>query len=122
MNFTQEQYEAYLARSKAHQPDKPMPEDAEACEADLHDKIIAECRRRGWIVVHSRMDAPTTTAKGVADFIIFADRSRVFLFECKSKNGKLTNEQRGFAMMADMLGFTVHVIRSYSEFLATINA
>lgn len=118
MNFTQLEYQAYLARSQAHR--QPKPAAGVEVESDLHDEIIAECRRRGWIVIHSRMDRATTTAKGVCDFIIFADRGRVFLFECKSRIGKLTPEQKGFAMMADMLGFTVHVVRSYSEFAAII--
>jgi len=113
-----------MAKEKAAQRHPELhgvPHDAVEYESTLHDDIIDACRQRGWIVIHSRMDVPTTTAKGVCDFIIFASRSRVFLFECKNKNNKLTDEQRGFAMMADMLGFTVHVVRAFSEFLQVIN-
>lgn len=95
--------------------------EAVESESDLHDDIIKACRDRGWIVIHSRMDAPTTTAVGVPDFLILADRGRLFMFEAKSKTGKLTSEQRGFAMMADMLGFTVHVVRSLFDFQNIVN-
>ena len=114
MRMTALEYAAYLHRQQ-NSEETNSTEGVER-ESDLHDAIISDCRRRGWIVVHSRMDAPTTTAKGVADFIIFADRARVFLFEAKRKNEKLTPEQKGFAMMADMLGFTVHVVRSFPEY------
>ena len=114
MRMTALEYAAYLHRQQ--NSEETQSTEGVDRESDLHDAIIADCRRRGWIVIHSRMDRATTTAKGVPDFLIFADRARVFLFEAKRKNGKLTPEQQGFAMMADMLGFTVHVVRSFPEY------
>lgn len=96
------------------------PEDAEAREEDLHDKIEAECRRRGWVVVHSRMDRATTTACGVCDFIVFAERGVVILMECKSRAGKLTTAQLAFMAAMRKNGHTVHTVRSFSEFLAIV--
>ena len=114
MRMTALEYAAYLHRQQ--NSEETQSTEGVDRESDLHDAIIADCRRRGWIVIHSRMDRATTTAKGVPDFLIFADRARVFLFEAKRQNGKLTPEQQGFAMAADMLGFTVHVVRSFSEY------
>lgn len=89
-------------------------------EAALHNQILDECARRGWIAVHSRMDRATTTAKGVCDFLIIRDSGKVLLVECKSKTGKLTIEQQGFIAWCYKLQHTVHVVRSFQEFLEII--
>lgn len=85
-------------------------------ESDLHDKIAAECRRRGWAYVHSRMDAPTTTTRGVPDFIIAARDGRTLWIECKSATGKQTPAQLGFALQCERNGHKVHLVRSFDEF------
>lgn len=90
-------------------------------EAELHDEIERECRSRGWLYIHSRMDMPTTTAKGVCDFVVLADKGRTFLIEAKNKTGKQTTDQRGFEMMAKMNGHKYAVVRSLHEFLDACN-
>jgi hypothetical protein len=95
-------------------------EDGEAKESDLHDKIMAECKRRGWLTVHSRMDRATTNASGVADFIIYADSGRVFTVEAKSTTGKLSTPQMAFMKHLEVLGHKCHAVRSYREFLQLI--
>lgn len=87
-----------------------------AIESDLHDDILTYCRERGWVAVHSRMDKPSTTAKGVADFIIFADRGRTFAIECKSRSGKRTVDQIGFMMQLNKLGHACYLVKSMDEF------
>ena len=96
------------------------PDDAEAVEADLHDKIEAECRRRGWVTIHSRMDVPTTTACGVCDFVIFAESGLVINIECKSRSGKLSLNQNAFIAAMRKNGHTVHVISSLREFFEIV--
>lgn len=96
------------------------PEADTGTESDLHDKIHAECRRRGWVVVHSRMDRPTTSACGVCDFIIFQDGGNVLCVECKSRVGKLSLDQNGFIAAMRKNGHNVQVVRSYSEFLQIV--
>ncbi|MGA2686259.1 MAG: VRR-NUC domain-containing protein [Verrucomicrobiota bacterium] len=91
--------------------------DAVTDESDLHNQILAECRRRLWPVVHSRMDCATTTARGCPDFVIFANHSRAFLVECKSIGGKLTTEQLGWQAMLRRNGHLLFVVRSFTEFL-----
>ena len=88
-------------------------------ELQLHDSILRECDRRGWLVVHARMDEPTTVARGVPDFIIFAD-GLVLLIECKTKIGKLTCDQLAWHAWAKKMGQTVHVVRSIDEFLSLL--
>lgn len=90
-------------------------------EAELHDEIERECRSRGWLYVHSRMDVPTTNQRGVPDFVVLADKGRTFLIECKSKTGKMTPEQEGFMRMAAMNGHVYDVVRSLQEFLDAVN-
>lgn len=102
-------------------PERKGAPDAEPSEGDLHDKIETECAKRGWLTVRSRMDRPTTTRKGVCDFIIYADRGRMLHVECKSATGKVKPEQQGFIAWAGKLGHTVHVVRSLREFLEVIS-
>ncbi len=73
-------------------------------------------RRRLWPTIHSRMDAATTTAKGVPDFVIFADGGRVFAVECKTRKGKLTPEQIGWRVLLERNGHKFAVVRSFTEF------
>ncbi len=90
--------------------------DAVTDESQLHDDILAYCREHGWRAIHSRMDRKTTTAKGDPDFVIFADRARVFAIECKSRTGKRTVDQIGCAMQLEKLGHDCSLVRSLAEF------
>lgn len=89
-------------------------------ESELHAQILAECKRRLWPVIHSRMDARSTTSKGTPDMAIFADKGRTFLIECKTRKGKLTPEQIGWQMLLERNSHSYHVVRSFEEFLAVI--
>jgi len=86
----------------------------------LHAPIKADCAQRGWRYIYSDPTKPTTIGEGVCDFIIFADRGRVFFIECKSKTGKLKDSQRIFICWMEKLGFKVHVITAMSEYLEII--
>lgn len=96
------------------------PEADDGSESDLHDKIHAECRRRGWVVVHSRMDRPTTSACGVCDFIIFRDGGNVLCVECKSRTGKLSLGQSAFIAAMHKNGHNVRIVRSYRDFVELV--
>jgi hypothetical protein len=56
-------------------------------EADLHEEIFDECRRRGWIALHGSMAERTCRTLGEPDFVILADGGRVLFVECKSGAG-----------------------------------
>lgn len=90
-------------------------------EADLHEQITRECRHRGWVIVHSRMDRRTTTAVGVTDFVIAADGGRTFWIEAKTRTGKLTREQQATIHWLQSLGHAASVVRSLEEFLNAVN-
>ena len=59
---------------------------------------------------------------GEPDFVILQDGGRFLLVEAKTAKGKLTTEQRAFAMMAELLGHRVNVVRSLCQFLAICEA
>jgi hypothetical protein len=115
--MTQAAVNAYEARQRQHANGLATDAAVEK-EADLHNEILAECRRRGWIAVHSRMDLPTTTSVGTADFIIFIDGGKTLAVECKAKSGKLSMEQLSTSAWLSKLGHTLHIVRSFPEFLS----
>ena len=89
-------------------------------ESDLHDEILAECRRRGWAVVHSRMDKRATLTPGAPDFIIGADGGRTFWIEVKRPGGKLRPAQRDFAYLLSKNQHEPFLVTTWEEFLEVI--
>lgn len=117
--FTQAWFDAQQAKRNNSAMYSP-PSEGATNESALHDAISAYCRSKGWLAIHSRMDTATTTAKGVPDFVIFADNGRVFLVECKTRLGKLSPDQAAWHAMAKRNGHEVHTVRSFEEFLETM--
>jgi hypothetical protein len=91
-----------------------------AKERDLHEDILAFCRGRGWIALHSSMAEATHRNLGEWDFVIVADSGRVFLVECKTAKGKLTPEQAGMKAWAEKLGHKPVVVRSFNDFMEVV--
>jgi hypothetical protein len=96
---------------------KPAPEvpGATKDERKLHEYILADCKRRGWIALHGSMAHRTFRTEGEPDFIVFASGGRVIAAECKAAKGKLSPAQAGLIAWADKLGHTIHVVRSNDE-------
>lgn len=92
-------------------------------EADLHDKIESELKRRRWYYVHSRMDKPTTTELGVTDFIIAVPANaagefpRTLWLEAKRHGAKLTREQNITRHILLASGHWHEVVYSMKQFL-----
>ncbi len=86
-------------------------------EAKLHDEILTYCRSKGWRVVHSRMDRPSTSGVGSPDFVVAVDGGRTIWVEAKTRKGKLTTEQEAWLMALKALGHHAWVVRSLSEFV-----
>ncbi len=89
-------------------------------EASLHDQIFDLCRQRVWIALHGSMAERSHRTLGEPDFTILADRGRVLFVECKSRTGKLSPAQAALKMHAETLGHTIHLVRSYDEFLTLL--
>lgn len=116
--FTTEWLTSRLARESAANPAQAtIDPDAVKNEAELHELIISECRRRRWQFLHGAMSERTSRTLGEPDFIVLADRERVFFIECKSRLGKLSPEQRAFKVGAAINGHTIHIVRSFQEFM-----
>jgi hypothetical protein len=121
--MTQADLNAYEARRR--KPTCANPQDGCSDESELHAQILAECRRRGWMVIHSRMDKPTTNGVGSPDFVIYGTKGaregtqypEVFTIEAKSKNGKLSPAQHAMIAQAVRYGHAIHVVRSLEDFL-----
>lgn len=115
-NLTTAEYNAILARRQAGKPTFTSSTDSRQSEADLHAQILDECRQRMWIAFHGSMAHSTFRTPGEPDFIILTE-NKVWLIECKTAVGKLSTDQRAIAAWAAKLGHTVHVIRSFEDFL-----
>ena len=90
-------------------------------ERDLHDQIEALCRARGWLYVHSRMDAPSTIAVGHPDFTMFLPGAMTVFLECKRPGEKATTEQLAKLAHARKLGFTAEIVEDMPATLAIID-
>ena len=133
--MTTSEYYAHEAKMAAKTTSKPDTKTGCDDEAGLHYEIIQECKRNGWLYMHSDMSRNTTITPGCPDFIILCDPvltghhyetgpefmiPRVLLIECKTRTGKQTPEQLQFAAHAKKLGHTVHVVRSFEEFCEVV--
>jgi hypothetical protein len=112
--MTSAEFALYEARRQPRQI--PAGNRSETREDVLHDEILNECKRRGWIALHGRMDMATGRTVGEPDFTILAE-GRVLFVEAKTAGGKLRPEQAALIAWARKLGHTVHVIRSIQEFM-----
>lgn len=95
----------------------------EKLEMPLHDRIMKHCEAQWprWKYIRARPDIASTIAKGAQDFTIFLPRGITVCIECKSATGKLDDDQRSWAKEMQMLGHTVHEVRSFDHFLTIIN-
>lgn len=123
MNWTRDQLNSYLAKglARAGAPLQLPPGDPVEREADLHEQIRAECLTRGWLALHGSMACATARTVGEPDFVIFAEHPAMFLVECKRPGGKLSPAQAALHAWAAKLGWQVHTVHSFDEFLSVIN-
>ena len=89
-------------------------------EAQLHEQILGEIRRRGWIAFHGSMAHRTFRTPGEPDFVIMLDGGRWLAVEVKTATGKLSVDQQAIHAWAAKLGHQVHVVRSLEEFIALL--
>ncbi len=113
MRMTQQQWDEHqrkhgfakdIAKAFAVEPQVVSPAQerwSKGKEKELADLVVADLRRRGYIVVRSRMDKPTGQDRGVPDLIVMFG-PRVACIELKAGNNKLSQAQRTYhdALMA----------------------
>ncbi len=125
MTFTQADFIAMQARLQKNLKRPPIRDDGEPAkegkESDLHYKIIDHCKMMGWIYFHGSMAHRAMRTVGEPDFTILANRGRVFFFECKTRIGKLSPEQRGMQIWAEKLEHQIYVVRSFREFIDVVS-
>lgn len=87
-------------------------------ELELHNQIIRECRRRGWLgYIHSNPSKRTRQTLGAPDFVIPASGEQTLYVECKTKTGTLSKPQKQYRKNIQAQGHVYHIIRSFSAFL-----
>lgn len=86
-------------------------------EAELHNQISDWCKYRGWLCFHGSMAHRARRTPGEPDFIICTDDKRVLFVECKTKVGKLSQEQLAIQAWLKKLGHDYHIVRSLAEFM-----
>lgn len=84
-------------------------------ESELHEQIERYCTERGYLYIHSRMDAPTTIQVGTPDFAVFMPGAKSVFIECKAKGGKTTTEQLSKIAHARKLGFRAEVVDNFED-------
>lgn len=118
--MTTAQLNEYVMRQRkriqsANEIDDRMSDGCEE-EAALHAEIIGYCRRHRYAYFHGSMSTKTHRTPGEPDFVVIA-AGNIYLVECKTRTGKLSDDQRAIAKLCSMNGHTVHVIRHFREFL-----
>lgn len=121
MTISESDFNRMQARCQQARGGLPPDPHATSNEKKLHEDILADCKNRLWAVIHSRMDAPSTIGVGVPDLVIFADKGRVIIIECKTANGKLRPEQLAWKMILERNGHQHFVVRSFGEYLKVVN-
>jgi hypothetical protein len=83
-------------------------------------QIIAECNRRALVAFHGSMAHKTRRTLGEPDFVILLPMGRFLLVECKTSTGALSDDQKDLQVRAALLGHTIHVVRSFTEFFTVL--
>lgn len=117
-NWTEADVALYNARKRPLDANATPSSAGCEKESELHQQILDECRKRGWLPLHGSMAHRAFRTSGEFDFTILADGGQVYLIECKTRTGKLSPEQQGIHAWARKLGHAVHVVRSIEEFLS----
>lgn len=121
--MTVTEYQMHLTRERASrghsQPATVFSATVER-ESELHQQIKAECNRRGWLCFSGAMHKRTWRTNGEPDFVIARDGSTVLWMEAKTRTGQLSEDQINVRDKMATLGHTVHVVRSFREFLEIV--
>lgn len=116
--------EDFYRRSARPDPARPSPSRTSkgSRERDLHDELDEYCRAAGYLVIHARMDMPSTIAVGHPDFTICMPGAVTCFVECKAPGGKTTVEQLRKVAHAKKLGFVAEIVDDMPGALAAMSS
>lgn len=83
-------------------------------EKILHDQLVEDIRRRGWLVVHCRTDKPATIRVGWPDMTVM-NKGRAAMLELKAAGGVLSQKQRECIAEIESNGTPVLVTSDLAE-------
>lgn len=113
--MTQSEYRAWLAKT-ADLRTAILGSTGCDNESKLQLEIRNWCAARNIPCGCARMDKPSTMPLGWPDMTIVLN-GRVLFVECKTRTGKRTKEQQIMAMLFERQGHTIHIVRSFEDFL-----
>ena len=103
--------------------DHKIPEDSlqELCEEHLIRKNIPFIHLKKWVFCcHCKKFHAVSEDKGYPDLDIKTRSGNIFI-ELKSKDGRLSDAQKGFRDNIVKLGYKFYVVRTYEQFLKIIS-
>jgi len=91
----------------------------ETGKGGLNEQIAEWCKAQWpkWVILSARTDMPSTLPLGAHDMTVFGPYPKIILCENKSSKGKRTIEQQHWARYLEILGWQVHVVQSFEQFL-----
>lgn len=113
------EFAAFEARANRGNQKKPSETD-EPLESQIHRDISNECRRRGFLFLHGSTAHRTHRTLGEPDYVVLLHGGKSLMIEVKTRSGRVSEAQAEFASKARQLGHTVHLVRSFMEFLEII--
>lgn len=127
MRWTSEQFDEYRDRLRVMIPLSTVANTALNCPADpgpeskLQAKCEAWCKVQGFpfLSFHKSKKVKDILPAGWPDMLIVL-KNRVIFIELKSKEGRLSPEQKATRIAFLSLGHTVHECRSYRKFLEVV--
>ena len=114
------EYQAKHAAKRAETGLQAVGSDEAGQEAGLHREILEWCKSNHCPVIHSPMHRKSSQTPGSPDFTIVLKNGYVLFVECKTKVGKLSEEQTVWHHLANRNGKAVFIVRSMAEFLGVV--
>jgi VRR-NUC domain len=114
------QYQEMQQRVQRKSPEPVCAWVPTESEKELHSQILRHCREKQLIAFHGSMAHSTCRTAGEPDFVLMLPGGRWLAIECKSRQGKLSAAQMAISHWAQRLGHTIHVVRSFGEFLELV--
>jgi hypothetical protein len=112
----------WLARQKAKMPTILSGDEPCDRESKLRERILEYCdaQRPRWMVEWARSDKRSTLPPGCQDLAIWGPHPLCLLIELKTKTGKLDKDQMIWKNRMNLLGWEVHVVRSWEDFVNAV--